>query len=63
MIRTGLDMDIPEDIYGRVAPRSRMALSKEMSVDAVVVDPNYRGEICVLIFNLGQDDGYVWSWR
>ena len=56
LIATGLSMAIPSGFYGRVAPRSGLAVKKSIHVGAGVVDPDYRGEVRVLLFNLGDAD-------
>ena len=47
---------IPEGFYGRVAPRSGLAVKKFIDVGAGVVDSDYRGELKVLLFNFGKED-------
>jgi dUTP pyrophosphatase len=42
-------------VYGRVAPRSGLAVKKGIHVGAGVVDPDYTGEVKVLIFNNGKE--------
>ena len=42
LIATGLSMAIPSGFYGRVAPRSGLAVKKSIHVGAGVVDPDYR---------------------
>ena len=52
MIPTGLSPEnIPAGTYGRVAPRSGAAKKHGLDVLAGVVDPDYRGEIFVLLLN------------
>src|SRR5258706_14135642 len=51
LISTGLAMTLPEDTYIRIAARSGLALKKKIQVDAGVVDPDYTGEIKVLLSN------------
>ncbi len=49
-VRTGLCVALPEGCYGRIAPRSGLALKSGIDVLAGVVDSDYRGEIiCILI--------------
>ena len=43
-------MAVPEGTYGRIAPRSCLA-TKGISVDAGVIDADYRGEVKVLLVN------------
>jgi dUTP pyrophosphatase len=50
LVRTGLSVAIPLGFYGRVAPRSGLAVEFGVDVLAGVIDSDYRGEIiCVLI--------------
>ena len=50
VVSTGLKVAIPAGHYGRVAPRSSLAL-KEVDVMAGVVDSDYRGIVGVVLFN------------
>lgn len=52
-VRTGLAVEIPRGFYGRVAPRSGLALHMGIDVMAGVIDSDYRGEIVCLLVNLG----------
>jgi dUTP pyrophosphatase len=50
LVRTGLAVSIPHGFYGRVAPRSGLAVKHGLDVLAGVIDSDYRGEIiCALI--------------
>ena len=53
--RTGLAVAIPPGFYGRVAPRSGLAVRKGLDVLAGVIDSDYRGEICVVLYNTGDE--------
>lgn len=53
VVRTGLQVSIPEGCYGRVAPRSGLAVKHFIDVGAGVVDADYRGELGVVLFNFG----------
>lgn len=55
-VRTGLAISIPLGFYGRIAPRSGIALKMGIDVLAGVIDSDYRGEILCLIINLGEND-------
>jgi len=50
---TGLIVEIPPGWYGRVAPRSGLAVRHGIDTLAGIVDPDFRGELIVVIINLG----------
>ncbi len=50
-IPTGISMSIPPMHYGRIAPRSGLAVNHCIDVMAGVIDSDYRGEICVVLRN------------
>jgi dUTP pyrophosphatase len=52
-VRTGLAVAIPVGFYGRVAPRSGLAVRYGIDVLAGVIDADYRGEILCALVNLG----------
>jgi dUTP pyrophosphatase len=56
LFKTGLNMAIPFGMYGRIAPRSGLAFKKGIDVLAGVIDEDYRGDIGVILINLGQED-------
>ena len=51
LIRTGIKLEIPIGFYGRIAPRSGLALKHGIDVMAGVIDSTYRGEIGVILYN------------
>ncbi len=57
LIPTGLRIAIPEGYEGQVRPRSGLALRHGLSmVNAPgTIDADYRGEVCVLLINLGSE--------
>jgi dUTP pyrophosphatase len=57
LVPTGLRMEIPRGYEGQVRPRSGLALKYGISmVNAPgTIDSDYRGEIGVLLVNLGQN--------
>jgi len=50
-IKTGIKIELPLDTYGRIAPRSGLSLRCKLNVMGEVIDPDYRGEIIVLLMN------------
>lgn len=55
LARTGLAVGIPEGHYGRIAPRSGLALRTGLDVLSGVIDADYRGEIGCLLYNTGDE--------
>lgn len=51
LVNIGLKTAIPSGYYGRIAPRSGLALKNFIDVGAGVIDEDYRGELKVLLFN------------
>lgn len=56
VVSTGIAVSLPPGVYGRVAPRSGLAMKNGIQIGAGVIDPDYTGEISVIIFNMGDDD-------
>ena len=55
VVGTGISMELPDGVYGRVAPRSGLSVKHGIHIGAGVVDPDYRGEVKVVLFNLGSE--------
>ena len=51
VIPTGLAIQLPVGTYGRIAPRSGLAVKHGVDVLAGVVDPDYTGELKVVLVN------------
>ena len=45
LARTGLAVAVPQGFYGRVAPRSGLAVKNGLDVLAGVIDSDYRGDV------------------
>jgi dUTP pyrophosphatase len=56
IISTGISIEIPAGYYGRIAPRSGLALKYGIDVLAGVVDSSYRGEIKVILYNTDKEE-------
>ncbi len=55
LVHTGLAMAIPEGFELQIRPRSGMALKTSYMVknSPGTIDSDYRGEVCVIVHNLG----------
>ena len=58
VVGTGVSVRVPEGTYGRVAPRSGLAVKHGIDVLAGVIDRDYSGEVRVVLINHG-DEPYV----
>ena len=56
VVKTGIKVAIPEGYAGLIWDRSGLAAKNSLHVLAGVVDSGYRGEIGVVIINLGEED-------
>lgn len=54
-VKTGLVVAIPVGFYGRIGPRSGLAIKHGIDTLAGIVDADYRGEILCALINLGQE--------
>jgi dUTP pyrophosphatase len=55
-VPTGIAIELPAGYEAQVRPRSGMALKHSVTVNFGTIDPGYRGEIRVVMFNLGRAD-------
>jgi len=53
IVGTGTAIGLPHNTYGRNAPRSRLAVKHGLTINAGVIDSDYRGEVKVVLANLG----------
>ena len=51
LIPTQIKLGIPPGYYVRIASKSQLAIQNQVHVGAGVIDPNYTGEIKVLLIN------------
>ena len=56
LVRTGVEVAIPEGHWGNVKDRSGNAFNHGIHVLGGVIDENYRGEIGVILINLSKKD-------
>lgn len=55
-VKTGIAVRIPIGYYGRVAPRSGLAVKFGIDVLAGVIDADYRGQLICALINHGADN-------
>jgi len=57
LVATGLTMELPEGVECQVRPRSGLALKHGVTLpnSPGTIDPDYRGELRVIMQNLGQE--------
>src|SRR5580692_3905957 len=55
-VPTGIAIELPRGHEAQVRPRSGLALKHSLTVNFGTIDPGYRGEIRVIMFNLGKSD-------
>lgn len=57
LVPTGLTIELPPGYEGQVRPRSGLALKHAISMPNApgTIDPGYRGELHVLMINLGRE--------
>jgi dUTP pyrophosphatase len=56
IVETDIKICLPPGTYGRIAPRSGLAIKHFIDVGAGVVDSDYRGDIRIVVFNFGETD-------
>lgn len=52
VVSTGISVSLPPGCYGRIAPRSGLAVKHGLDTLAGVIDPDYTGEVKVVLQNL-----------
>ena len=60
-VATGLSLEIPSGYEVQIRPRSGLALKHAITIPnaPATIDPGYRGELKVILLNLGQTDYQV----
>jgi len=59
VVATGISIQLPPGTYGRIAPRSGLAVKHGLDTLAGVIDPDYQGEIKVVLQNLDTRQPFV----
>jgi dUTP pyrophosphatase len=55
-VPTGIAIELPSGYEAQVRPRSGLGLKHSLTVNFGTIDPGYRGEIRVIMFNLGRSN-------
>ena len=58
-VPTGIAIELPENTYRRIAPRSGLTVKKNIDIGAGVINPDYRGELKVVMINHGKETHQV----
>ena len=53
IVQTDLQIAVPNGTYGRIVSRSGLSAKYGLHVGAGVIDPDYRGNVGVVLFNFG----------
>ncbi len=61
-VPTGIAIELPPGYEAQVRPRSGLGLKHSVTVNFGTIDPGYRGEIRVIMFNLGTADYVIEKW-
>ena len=59
VVSTGITVQLPPGTYGRIAPRSGLAVKHGLDTLAGVIDPDYTGEVKVVLQNLDGAQPFV----
>jgi dUTP pyrophosphatase len=59
VVSTGITVQLPPGTYGRIAPRSGLAVKHGLDTLAGVIDPDYTGEVKVVLQNLDAVQPFV----
>jgi len=52
IVGTGIALGLPHNTFGRIAPRSSLAVKHRLMTNAGVIDCDYRGEVKVVLAKL-----------
>ncbi len=60
LVKLDIAIELPQGTFGHILPRSGLALKNGIHIGAGVIDEDYRGNVGVLLFNLGEEP-YVFN--
>ena len=56
LVQTDISLSVPKGTYGRIAPRSGLAVKHGITTGAGVIDADYTGPIGIVLFNHGDQE-------
>ena len=56
LVQTDISISVPKGTYGRIAPRSGLAVKHGITTGAGVIDADYTGPIGIVLFNHGNQE-------
>ena len=58
LVNTGLYIELPEGFEAQIRPRSGLAIKNGITIinSPGTIDADYRGEICIILMNLSDED-------
>ena len=59
VVSTGITVQLPSGTYGRIAPRSGLAVKHGLNVLAGVIDPDYSDELKVVLQNTDERHPFI----
>ncbi len=59
LIKTGISIAIPNTLYGHISDRSGMAYKKGAHCLGKIIDPSYRGEWGIVMYNTDSQDSII----
>lgn len=59
VVSTGIAVNLPAGTYGRIASRSGLAVKHGLNILADVIDPDYVGEVKVVLHNTDERQPFI----
>jgi dUTP pyrophosphatase len=59
VVSTGISVKLPPGTYGRIASRSGLAVKHGLNILADVIDPDYTGEVKVVLHNTDERQPFI----
>jgi dUTP pyrophosphatase len=59
VIPTGIAIEVPIGTYAKIAPRSRLTVKRHITTMAGIIDPDYRGDLKIVLHNFGNTNQII----